>query len=75
MAVKIAVTREYEDEEDTFTQTGYFCFCCKKVNCFKWYIFNFWRLCTWLVSKNNHKVLYLLDFTVDMITNTITQIG
>ena len=29
MTMKIAVTPEYEDEKDTFTQTGYFLFCCK----------------------------------------------
>ena len=30
MTIKMTIPPEYEDEKDTWTQTGYLCFCCKK---------------------------------------------
>ena len=46
MAVKIAVTPEYADEKDSFTQTGYFCFAAKKLTALSDIFFNFRKLCT-----------------------------
>ena len=47
MAVKIAVTREYEDEKrhDSLKQVT-FVFVAKKLTALSDIFFNFWRLCT-----------------------------
>ena len=45
MTMKIAVTSEYEDEKRHFQlRQVSFNFVAKIFNCFKWYIFNAWRL-------------------------------
>ena len=51
MAVKIAVTLEYEDEKKTVSlKQVTFAFVAKKLTALSDIFFNFWKLCTWLLS-------------------------
>ena len=49
--MKIAVTPEYQDEKNKTLSLRQvtFDFVAKIINCFKWYMFYFWRLCSGLV--------------------------
>ena len=52
MAVKIAVTPEYEDEKRQFHSNRLLLvLLLKKLTALSDIFFNFWKLCTWLLNK------------------------
>ena len=54
MAVKIAVTPEYEDEKRQFHSIRLLLFLLlKKLNASSDIFFNFWKLCTWLLTGSS----------------------
>ena len=60
MAVKIAVTREYEDEKRHVHSNRLLLFLLqKKLTALSDILFNFWRLCTWLVISHLKLLLKL----------------
>ena len=71
MAVKIAVTPEYEDEKRQFHSNRLLMFLLlKKLTAFSDIFFNFWRLCTlvYLAKFDPWTTKYSLQDTLTMLT-------